>query len=80
MEEQLTWIQVLFAVGLPAAFGGLLQGFHASNQRVTTKNGPLPVDWGPIRISALFGIGGGAAAILGLLWVEILKIDNFLVR
>ena len=73
---ELTWIQVVFAVGLPAAFGGLLQGFHAANQRVVANNGPLPVDWGAITISALFGIGGGAAAMLGLLWFEQMKLDS----
>ncbi len=73
---ELTWIQVVFAVGLPAAFGGLLQGFHAANQRMVTNNGPLPVDWGAITISALFGIGGGAAAILGLLWIAQLELDS----
>lgn len=74
--EQLTWIQVLFAVGLPAAFGGLLQGLYVSNQRVRTHDGRVQFDRVALTISTLFGIGGGAAAILGLLWFEQLTLDS----
>lgn len=81
-DATLTWVEVLLFVGVPAAFGGILQALHrwsyGDDANGTSK---ISLHVRPRRsyadhtlemvISGLFGMGGGAAVLLAALWLKV---------
>lgn len=80
----LTWIDVIQFVGIPAFFGGILQVAHEltygslSSEKQHRPAGDVPAKTKlaaltDVIIGGLFGVGGGAAVILAAIWLDKFK-------
>lgn len=70
-ENALAWWVALLYVGLPASFGGFLQGLHG-RYYTTADIDQLGFDALalPHLVAAAFGVGGGAAVVLASIWLD----------
>ena len=69
---ELNWIQMLFILGIPAAFGGALKGVYDQ----IGSNNPSKIDWAAGFFAPILGVGGVAATSLVLLWADIITLEG----